>query len=105
MKLDNLKEKVLAVLAETPQARDSDQYLTLCIWNRYYPECIKEIDGVKHIALTDVMKMPREDSIKRHRAFIQNEERLFLPTKLKVVRRRQQNELLWLDYYSKNPSN
>lgn len=39
-----------------------------------------EIDGVYFVSLGKLFDLPREDNIKRIRAKIQNEEKLFLPT-------------------------
>lgn len=98
-KIKNLKNKVLAVLEEYPQTRDSDQYLTLIIWKKYYPSRIFKVsNGSSAILLKDIMEMPREDNIKRVRAIIQNVENKFLPTSLEVAKQRKINEETWREY-------
>jgi len=76
----SIKEQVEAVLASNPKARDSDQYLTLAIWAKYYPSRIIETENGKAILLKDVMDMPREDTIKRIRADFQNVQGKYLPS-------------------------
>lgn len=93
--IKQLKRKVLHILKEYPKSRDSDIWLTLQIWNIYYPQRIKEVDGVKMIALKDIMDLPREDNVKRIRAKIQNEENLYLPNSFEVAKQRGINEENW----------
>lgn len=108
-KTSELTKQILEVLENTPASRDSDQYLTLCIWNRYYPKYIKDEptgemgeDGVekvvKYVALKDIMQLPREDNVKRIRAKIQNEQNKFLPTSWVVAKQRKINETVWRDW-------
>lgn len=105
-KIKNLKKHVLAVLESTPKSRDSDQYLTLCIWNRYYGSRLIELDiqgeKVKVVPLKSIMDLPREDNVKRIRAKIQNEEGKFLPTSLEVAKQRKINEDVWRKYTLNN---
>lgn len=114
-KTSELTKQILEVLENTPASRDSDQYLTLCIWNRYYPRYIKNeetvidvVDGkevtaiVKYVALKDIMNLPREDNIKRIRAKIQNEQNKFLPTSWAVAKQRKINETVWRDWARSN---
>ena len=111
-KIKHLRKHVLAVLEAVPKSRDSDQYLTLCIWNRYYPQYVREIEvenphdtnksKVKMVALVDIMHLPREDNVKRIRAKIQNEEHKFLPTSLEVAKQRKINEEVWRKYTLNN---
>jgi hypothetical protein len=86
MKKGELKKIILEVLSNTPKARDDDQYLTLCIWNRYFKSKMLTIPGdplkKTYVALTDILVLPREDNVKRIRAVIQNDEGKFLPTTL-----------------------
>lgn len=106
-----LRKQILTILSSTPKARDSDQYLTLCIWNRFYPTRIFNVEKTtpegkiikeKAIRLIDIMEMPREDNIKRIRAIIQNEEKLFLPTSLEVAKQRKIEENDWRAYIKQN---
>lgn len=95
-KRGDLKQKVLATLAREPETRDCDVKLTISIWTNYYRELIKQgSDGNLGVYLKDILKLPREDSIKRYRAIIQNDELKFLPTTWEVARRRKLNEQVW----------
>ena len=105
--IGRLKQQILEVLASNSDSRNSDQYLTLCIWNRYYPSYVQEItrevagkepEKVKVVALKDIMLLPREDNVKRIRAKIQNEENRFLPTSWAVAKQRKINEEVWKNY-------
>ena len=97
--IKNLRKAVYEILQECPETRNSDQYLTLKLWTKYYPSRIVKLeDGRPAIALRDIMDMPREDNVKRVRAKIQNEEKMFLPTSWEVARQRQINEQEWKDY-------
>jgi len=103
-KRNELKNKILAILKQYPQARDSDQWLTLQIWCTYYPSRIKADENKKrYVYLRDVLDLPREDHIKRIRAIIQNEEGKYLPTTLEVARKRKISEEDWREYVKRQP--
>lgn len=89
----------MEVLETNPETRNSDQYLTLCIWNRYFPDLLfKNEKGEPCVTLKNIMSLPKEDSIKRIRAVIQNTENKWLPTNPDVAKRRLINEEVWRDY-------
>ena len=68
--------------------RDSDIALTILIWQRYF--------GVeKSIGLDRLFDLPREDGIKRVRAHFQNDQKLYLPTKWSVAKKRGIAEAEW----------
>lgn len=73
---DDLKEQVGYILNHYPDARDSDLTLTNRLWETFFPDYL---DGeyVKRTALYD---LPRQTTIARTRAKIQNEYGLFLPS-------------------------
>ena len=104
MKIKNLKKQIEYILENIPKSRDSDQYLTLCIWTHYYRNYIQIDTGTvndrKFVYLDDIMLLPREDNVKRLRAKIQNEEGRFLPTTLEIARQRKINEEVWREYLS-----
>lgn len=94
--IKHLRKHILEVLESTPKARNSDQYLTLCIWNRYYPRYIKrDADDKPYVLLADVMQLPREDNVKRIRAKIQNVEKKWLPTEEAIAKQRKLNMDEW----------
>lgn len=90
-----LKEQVETILKECPKGRNSDQWLTIKIWSHFYASRIKEIDGVKYLALKDIMDLPREDNVKRIRAVFQNVLYKYLPTEEKVAKQRKLNIEKW----------
>ena len=94
---------VLSVLEKYPEARDSDQWLTIKIWTIYFPSMIAPLkDNRPGVALRDIMQLPREDNVKRIRAKIQNEEHRFLPTTKAVAMQRKINEDVWENYCRSN---
>jgi hypothetical protein len=99
MKKTKLKEMILSILKTEEKSRNCDQFLTLKIWAKYYPQCIfLTNDGFKAVKLIHILGLPREDNIKRIRAKIQNEEKLFLPTEKKVRKQRKISEENWKDF-------
>ncbi len=111
MKPAKLRPMVETILREYPPSRDSDQWLTVKLWTVFYPEYIinyKENGGTtletnkKAVVLQDIMKLPREDNIKRLRAKIQNEEKKYLPTTLAIALKRRINESEWRNYCRTN---
>lgn len=102
--MQNLKEKILWILSEDEQSRNSDIRLTQMIWYKFHSnKLLKLDDGTQAVRLKDLFDLPREDNIKRLRAKIQNEEHKFLPTTMEVRKKRKINERIWHDYMS--PSN
>jgi hypothetical protein len=106
-KIKNNVEKILAV---NLKARDDDAYLTVMYWVTYSPHVIREDmanltqDGKpkKFVYLRDILELPREDSIRRVRAVIQNEENKYLPTTPEVRKRRKIAEEDWLEWARQN---
>ena len=99
----NLKNQVLQILEKYPKARNSDQWLTIKIWCDFYPTRIIREEGKEPmIKLSDIMELPREDNVKRVRAIIQNEDNMFLPTSIEVVKQRKINEDIWRRYIISN---
>lgn len=86
---------VESVLSDTPAARNSDIALTIEVWKRFYPQRMRARDGRSYVALDDLYDLPREDNVKRTRAYLQNVRKLYLPTDAKVARARGINEDEW----------
>jgi len=101
-KIKDLKKKIEFILESNPKARNSDQYLTLCIWATYYPEYIFQDGRGKAVLLENIMALPREDNVKRLRAKIQNEEHKWLPTTVEVAKKRGILEEVWYKYVNTN---
>lgn len=93
-----LKSQVESILAEFPKTRDSDITLMIHLWNRYYPAHLHQAPRGQGIYLSSLYTLPTQESIKRERAFIQNEEFRFLPTDEKVRRARRIKEETYRAY-------
>ena len=83
------------VMTDIPETRNSDIKLTLEIWKRFYPKYIKDLDGVEVVPLSSLYTLPREDNVKRLRAFIQNTEGRLPPTTWEVAKQRGINKEIW----------
>jgi hypothetical protein len=70
---DDLRTQVGYVLSHYPAARDSDVRLAHLVWETFYPEYIE--DG--RVRLEDMYRLPRQTTITRTRATIQNTYGLF----------------------------
>lgn len=89
-----LKDQVEQILRDVPATRDSDIRLTLNIWKKFYPDSITLIDGQYFIRAKDLYDIPREDTVKRLRAKL-NEEDKYLSTNPEIMRKRRQKEQEW----------
>lgn len=97
-----LKSMVYRVLERVEETRDSDITLMIRICEIYYPSKVRhDKSGEAEIFLKDLYELPREDNIKRIRAFFQNEQNLFLP-KSEIVRKNrgisEERWKKWLEY-------
>ena len=72
---NDLRAKVGYVLNHFPAARDSDVALAHLVWETFYPEFIDQ----EWVRLEDMSRLPRQTTITRTRAKIQNEYGLFQP--------------------------
>lgn len=91
-----LTKIVLETLRDYPQTRNSDITLTIKIWENYYGDKIKTAkNGLRYVQVEDLFELPREDAIKRYRAKIQNEDKMYPPTDPKITRQRKKNEKTW----------
>ncbi len=73
---NDLRAKIGYVLNHYPAARDSDVALAHLVWETFYPEYIE--DG--QVLLEDMYRLPRQGTMSRTRAKIQNEYGLFQPS-------------------------
>lgn len=102
-RLKTLKFRVEYILQGWPETRNDDVELTRQLWRVYFPGwIIKHSDGTEYIALTSLSKIPREDNIKRVRAYWQNTRGLYLPTTWEVAKKRQISETEWRDAMRNN---
>lgn len=94
--LKTLRVMVENILASVPETRNSDILLTKTIWVRYFKaEILTGKDGREYINIDSLWQLPREDHIKRIRAKIQNEDRLYLPTEKSVFLQRVKLSKAW----------
>lgn len=85
---DKLYEKVLEILKDNPESRNSDIRLTMDVWIRYHDSRLFEHDEKRAVYLKDLYDLPREDHVKRIRAKIQNDEKKYPPTQWEIAKRR-----------------
>ena len=100
MSRTNLKEQVRKVLSENISTRNSDEELTIKVWQTYY-----EVQG-DTINIRRMFSLPTHKDIARHRAQIQNKEHQYIPTVPGVAKARKWNEQVWrelLGYPVYNP--
>jgi len=93
--IKQLKKRVYYCLEHFQDTRNSDILLTIVLWREYYPQFIKKgKDDHLGIHLKNLFDLPREDNIKRARAYWQNTKHKFLPTDWSVAKQRKilQNE-------------
>lgn len=100
-KIKDLDKKVRNILHTDEKSRNSDIRLTQLIWWTYYSQHIHKFNESYYVEITSLFDLPREDNIKRIRAKIQNEEKLYLPTDPAVAKKRGWNEDEWREYLGK----
>lgn len=92
--IKTLKQRVKAILQDFEDTRNSDITLTIRLWNTFYPDKIcgmavgEQGQKIDFVALDDLFKLPREDNIKRCRAYWQNTHKLFPPTVWEIAKKR-----------------
>lgn len=99
--LQSLEYKVEQVLKVYPEARNSDQTLTIILWRQYYPQYLTLYNQEYYTKLENLYKLPSQDNIKRLRARIQNTRGEYLPTTWAVAKVRQISEETWNEYTRK----
>jgi len=88
--IKQLKKRVYYCLEHFEDTRNSDILLTIFLWREYYPQFIKKgKDNDLGIYLKNLFDLPREDNIKRARAYWQNTKHKFLPTDWSVAKQRK----------------
>lgn len=102
--IKTLKGMVGSVLEDMPLTRNSDISLLIEVWKRFYPKFVleeKHQDGAtytvghKYVRLTDLFNLPREDNVKRVRAYFQNVKKLYPPTEWAIAKKRGLVEDEW----------
>jgi len=91
----DLYKKIIHCLIKYPETRNSDLELTRKIWGEYYGHYLDWINDTTVIPLKNLNLVPTQDSIKRIRAMIQNDEKRFLPTDWRIAKKRGWEEIEW----------
>ena len=88
-----LKDMILDRLEAIPDTRNSDIKLLIAIWKKYYPEKIINTPQGESVLLKDLNGLPeglpRDESVTRLRAIIQNKEKKFIPTNPYIAKKRK----------------
>ena len=88
----DLQDKVKNILEKYAYTRNCDTNLTIKLWEIYYPGLLS--GGV--VKLENLHYLPTQADIKRHRAIIQNNMGLYLPTSGKVAQGRKMSLIRWV---------
>jgi hypothetical protein len=96
--MKTLQRQVETILATYPETRNSDIQLMIQLWMNYYPQLLNG----RYVFLDNLFDLPREDNIKRIRAKIQNEQRVYLPTSVDVCIERFKLSKKWRKYLGYN---
>lgn len=100
----DITKQVVYELATNPKSRNNDILLTQLVWEDYYPQFItRDVLGDPMIYLRDLYAVPNQDDIKRIRAKIQNEDRLYLPTDINIFIKRAKNSKEWRTFLGYKP--
>jgi len=90
-----LYDQILWVLKNYTDSRNSDFILRWKLWEAFYPHLIHQ-DGLRwFVYKEDEARLPNQDDIKRIRAHIQNDEKLYPPTDWAVAKQRKWLEQEW----------
>ena len=89
MAKEKMIDKVRKVLSESVSARNSDEELTILIWEKYYGVVGPDIN------IRRLFTLPTHKDIARIRAHIQNHDHQYVPTVPEVARARKWNEEKW----------
>ena len=106
--IETLKDQIRTILAENPDARNSDKVLTIALWKKFYPDKVRfNPHGNRFVVLDDLFDLPHIPSIARIRAKIQNNQLLYVPTNWEVAKARRMQEEVWREAmgYRVDPGN
>lgn len=98
-----LKDQVEYCLKHYEKSRNSDIHLTIAVWLKFYKDKVIIKDGKAFIDVESLFILPREDSVKRLRAMIQNDGNKYLPTSYEVRKQRKIKEEDWRSQLGYNP--
>ena len=102
-------DQVLYILETYPASRNSDKLLQALLWKEFYNLRYNKEKDIYYIGvlkgknlLSEFENLPLGETIKRHRAHIQNDLLKFLPTSFEVAKQRRIKEEVIRKYYAKN---
>jgi len=98
-----LFQRVQSILGMFPETRNSDIKLTQKLWSYYFPQFMVNNPNGEMIFIRDLFELPSQDDIKRIRAKIQNEQRRYLPTDIKIMIKRAKNSKEWKTFLGYQP--
>jgi hypothetical protein len=102
--MKTLKKQVEYCLQKYEETRNSDIKLTNAVWIEFYPGYLSRNEKNEWmVKLTNLYELPHEDNVKRIRAHFQNDKKMYLPTKIKIVRKRKIKEEEWRSLMGYNP--
>ena len=101
--IKTLKHQVEHCLKFWPETRNSDIELTTRIWKEYYAKYLIPgdrllLNGVpisEAVELKKLFILPREDNVKRARAYWQNTKKMYPPTDPRIAKKRGMLEDDW----------
>ena len=95
-----MHDRVLWLLENYPMTRNDDVYLWILYIRFFHPRGSRYI---KWIPGDEIKRMPRPESIRRARQYIQNTLGLYPPTDPKVIKRRRRAEEAYRRKYGRRP--
>lgn len=104
MKKGELEKQIIHILAKDKESRNTDIRLMKALWYTFYrPFIHQDLKGRYFVYFDDYDKLPTHDNIKRIRAKIQNEKKLYLPTRWDVAKKRKLAENEWRKHLGYDP--
>ena len=100
MRFKQLQIQIEHCLERYPDTRNNDINLTIQVWSSFYAGLIHKGGW---LLLENLHELPTQDAIRRIRAVIQNDKKKFLPTNVRVAKKRGYQEEDWRKYLGLNP--
>jgi hypothetical protein len=91
--MTNLKDQVEDILKNYPETRNNDQKLTLYVWMKFSPSKVANFDNKRYIEVNDILSLPKEDTIGRHRRKFQEIGKYLADEKVQEMRSERESEM------------
>ena len=98
----SLKDQVYNILEQYPIARNSDHTLYCLLIGHYYPDSVKQIDGVFYYKGDTLREVSRADC-QRYRAYFQNDRGIFPAVEEVKNNREIKREQMGIAFSPSNP--